>query len=266
MLLPLFLQGNIVIERAVASLLGVNAAASLDYAKFITDTGVLLFAVPLGLASLSVISRMTDTECHALVARILPGLLLFTVPISTAVAVHSHIIIELIYQRGAFGTASTQLTQTILRGFALGFWAQVVSYVLLKTLSARLRNTEVFRLMALALAANALINIGLYRFLGPIVLGLGSCAYALVLMLGAARALNVLSDIVNRLTRLAGGAVLYAILASILPQEGIQAMAASVLLFCVYWPVFITASPLMRGDARRWISVVWRRTRTRPSV
>jgi putative peptidoglycan lipid II flippase len=225
---------------------------------------VLLFAVPLGLASLSVISRMTDAECHGLVTRILPGLLLFTVPISIAVAVHSHIIIELIYQRGAFGATSTQLTQTILRGFALGFWAQVISYVLLKTLSARLRNREVFRLMALALAANVVINIGLYRILGPIVLGLGSCAYGLVLMLGAARALDVLSDIVSRLIWLAGGALLYAVCASALPQEGIQAMAGSILLFCVYWTVFIMVSPPMRRDARQWISAVW--TRARPSV
>jgi putative peptidoglycan lipid II flippase len=148
------------------------------------------------------------------------------------------------------------LTQTILRGFALGFWAQVISYVLLKTLSARLRNTEVFGLMASALTANVAINIGLYRILGPIVLGLGSCAYGLVLMLGAARALNVLSGIVIRLVWLAGGAAGYALCASALPQEGTLAIASSVVLFCVYWPAFVLTSPVMRRDARQCFNCV----------
>ena len=250
-LLPLFLQGNIAAERAVASLLGITVAASLDYAKFITDTGVLLIAVPLGLASLSVISRMNDEDCQKLISRVLPSLLLVTIPISTAVAVHSHIIIALIYQRGAFGAASTQLTQTILWGFAIGFWAQVISYVLLKTLSARMRNGEVFKYMALALGANVAINFGFYKFLGPIVLGLGSCAYGIVLTGLTAHALGVLGVIVKRILMLSLGAAGYALLGTFLPQKGILAYLLAGALFTVYWLIFIVALPLMRVDAQR---------------
>jgi putative peptidoglycan lipid II flippase len=259
LLLPLFLQSSIAVERVIASLLGVDVAAALDYAKFITDTGVLLFAVPLGLASLSVVSRMTEEECRQLVARILPALLLGTIPVSAAIAVHSHLVIALIYQRGAFGAGSTQLTEIILWGFALGLWAQVISYVLLKTLSARLRNAEVFRFMGLALGANMVLDVALYRPLGPVVLGLGSCAYGLVLMYCTAQALKVLEVIVWRVAWLTLGAVGYALCAQALPQEGISAIVSAGAAFAVYWAVFIAVLPLTRRDALELISVLGRR-------
>src|SRR6185312_13357906 len=113
MLLPVLLQGNIAAERAVASLLGIAASASLDYAKFITDTGVLLLAVPLGLAGLSAISQMEDSQSDSLLRGLLPGLLLATVPASVALAAHSPLVIATIYQRGQFGPEATNLTQTI---------------------------------------------------------------------------------------------------------------------------------------------------------
>lgn len=249
MLLPIFMQLNIAAERAVASFLGVNVAASLDYAKFITETGVLLIAVPLGLASLSVISRMSDDECRALLERVLPGLLLITIPLSTALAVHSHLIIAFIYQRGAFGPASTTLTQTILWAFGVGFWTQVISYVLVKTLSARLRNREVFRFMALALTGNVILNICLYKFAGPSTLGIGNCVYGLVLTVSAARALGVGSIVLRRATLLALGAVGYSLCALALPRDGRWAIATAILFFCCYWTAFASMFTVLRTDA-----------------
>ena len=160
-LVPVLLQGNIVAERAVASLLGVGTSAALDYAKFISDTGVLLFAVPLGLAGLSAISKMTDARAHATLSELLPPLLLATVPVSMVLAANSHWVVAIIYERGRFDTTSTHLTQIILWGYAAGFWAQVASYVLIKALSARLRNHDVCRFMAAALIANAVVNFAL---------------------------------------------------------------------------------------------------------
>lgn len=253
-LLPAFLQTNIVAERAVASLLGVNVAASVDYAKLITDTGVLLFAVPLGLASLSVVSRMTDQQTRELLMRVMPGLLLFSVPVSAALAAHSHLIITIIYQRGAFGTASTELTKTLLWSFAIGFWAQIISYVLLKTLSAKLRNREVFRLMAFALASNVLINVAFYRVLGPVVLGLGSCSYALVLTVGAARALGVLQRLTLRAIVLLFGAVGYSLLAMRLPHSDVWSLIPAAALFCVYWGSMVALVPFLRRDALTLLS------------
>jgi putative peptidoglycan lipid II flippase len=255
-LVPILLQGNIVAERAVASSLGVGTSAALDYAKLISDTGILLFAVPLGLAGLSTISKMSDAEAYATLSRLMPPLLLATVPFSTGLAVNSHWVIAIIYQRGQFDATSTHLTQIILWGYAVGFWAQVASYVLVKALSAKLRNGEVFRFMAVALLSNTLINFSLYRVLGPSVLGVGGCAYGVVLLVLSARALDVWPVVVGRLAWLALGSVGYALSSLAVVGQGGLGMMEAALWFAAYWIAFITAVPVLRGDVRsifaRW--------------
>lgn len=52
LLLPLLLQGNITLERALSSLVSLEAVSSLDYAKFVTETVVFL-SVPVAFAGLS---------------------------------------------------------------------------------------------------------------------------------------------------------------------------------------------------------------------
>lgn len=43
LLLPLLLQGNITLERALSSLVSLEAVSSLDYAKFVTETVVFFY-------------------------------------------------------------------------------------------------------------------------------------------------------------------------------------------------------------------------------
>jgi putative peptidoglycan lipid II flippase len=259
LLLPLLLQGNIAAERAVASLLGVDVSAALDYAKFITDTGVLLLAVPLGLAGLSAISRMSASETTELLARVIPPLLLATIPVSVALAMHGQLVVSIIYQRGNFGEASTTLTKTILWGFAIGFWAQVVSYVLMKALSAQLRNREVFRFMAIALVCNAAVNFGLYRWLGPVVLGLGGCVYGAVLLALSARALGVQYLVASRLIWLAVGSAAYGPMTLLIPSRGWAGVVSAGALFAVYWIAYVALVPALRQD----LQPLWRKWRLR---
>lgn len=259
LLLPVLLQGSIAAERAVASLLGVDVAAALDYAKFITDTGVLLLAVPLGLAGLSTISRMGRAETESLLARVLPPLLLATIPFSVALASHGQLVVSLIYQRGHFGEESTRLTSTILWGFAVGFWPQVASYVLMKALSAQLRNVEVFRFMAVALLSNVLIDFGLYRWLGPGVLGLGSCSYGLALLFFSSRALGLGRLVGERIIWLSLGSLGYAALASLMPVRGLIGGSVVTALFLVYWIAYTALVPVLRRD----VSQLWNMWRLR---
>lgn len=246
--LPIILQGNIVAERAVASLLGVSASSALDYAKFITDTGVLLLAVPFGLAGLSTFSQMSRENTKAMIEKSLPIMLIATIPLSVGLLAHGELVISLVYQRGSFDAASTLLTETILRGFAAGFWAQVISYILIKALSAQLRNKEVFCYMALALGANVLINFLLYRWVGPSVLGMASCAYAFVLLALASRSLGVGKVISKRCLWFSPGVIGYLLLASLVPKQGIEGLLFAVALFVPYWALFIACAPPLRGD------------------
>lgn len=259
LLLPVLLQGNIAAERAVASLLGVQVSAALDYAKFITDTGVLLLAVPLGLAGLSAISKMSVDATKALLERILPPLLLITIPFSVALAMHGQLVVAAIYERGNFRQDSTALTETILWGFAISFWAQAISYVLMKALSAQLRNSEVFRFMAVALLANVAINFGLYHWLGAAVLGVGGATYGLVLLCFSTRALHVGQLVAIRLRWLSIGSIGYGALTLLVPGRGIFGIIAAAFLFVAYWVGFVALVPVLRRDVRP----LWSRWRLR---
>jgi len=245
---PFLLQGSVVTERAVASLLSTGAAAALDYAKFITDTGILLFAVPLGLASLSVIAKMNDEMTRAKLTQVLPSLLFATVPISMVLAVNSHTVIALIYQRGSFDEKSTRITEMILGGYAVSFWAQVVSYVLVKALSAKLRNGTVCLCMAFALSANIAINLCLYRYLGPVVLGLGGCAYSVVLLFLSAYELNVVNVIAHRLKFWAPGSIGYAISSLVLMKYGGANAPVAAVWAVIWWGIFVATVPTLKSD------------------
>ncbi len=250
MLIPVLLQGNTVAERAVASLLGVSTFAALDYAKFISDTGILLFAVPLGLAGLSAISKMSDEEARVSLERLLPPLLLASVPVSMALAVNCRWVIAIVYQRGHFDAESTHLTQLILWGYALGFWAQVASYVLMKSLSARLLNTAVFRIMAAGLVVNMVINFSFYRVVGPAVLGIGSCANGVVLFALSTRALGLTGTVLKRLAWLALGSLGYASIEMMPIAQGWLGMLVAAIWFMAWWGAFIAVVPTLRTDAR----------------
>jgi putative peptidoglycan lipid II flippase len=82
LLLPIILQGNIIIERRIASFLGTDVIASLDYAKFVTETGLLLLAVPVSLVGLSKLSGLSIDRVKTNLEQFIPVLLLVTIPIS----------------------------------------------------------------------------------------------------------------------------------------------------------------------------------------
>ncbi|WP_196812847.1 murein biosynthesis integral membrane protein MurJ [Cupriavidus sp. WS] len=253
LLLPLLLQGNIVAERAVASLLGTDTVAALDYARFITDTGVLLLAVPVGLAGLATIGRMSDEQLNFTLNKIIPLLLLATVPLSIALAVNSKLLISLVYERGAFDSGSTKLTGVILVGCAAGFWAQVISYVLIKVMNARFRNREVFIFMAAGLLANTVINVGLYQLIGPVVLGLGNCAYGIVILACCCWRMKLADLFIRRAACFSVAAVVYVLLGRSVPTVGWQGLIAAVVLFFAYWIGVIVFIPILRRDLSLFI-------------
>lgn len=256
-LLPFMLQGNIAIERAVASLMGISVVASLDYAKFITETGTLLLAVPLGLAGLSALSNLNSQGVSRYLERILPILLMVTLPISAFLAVHSEIVIQLIYGRGAFNTLSVNLTKNILLGLAIGFWAQIVGYVLIKVLNAQLRNSEAVKYMGVALGANALINIFLYRIAGPFTLGLGTSIYGFVLFILTLKALKLTRVTLPYIVWLGLGAILYTPVGLYFAIDGWIGLGVATFVFVIFWSVYVLIVPKLRESASNTLVLLY---------
>lgn len=191
LLLPVVLQGSVVTERIVASLLGDQVVAAVDYARFVAATGVNLLAVPLGLAGLAALSGVDVGVARERLAGILPGLLLVVAPISVVLTVGSAPVVEVLYARGAFDATAVTTSAAVLTGFGVGFWAQSCAYVLVKALNAAGRNRMAAGSLIAGLVVTSGLNLALHAALGPVALGLAASAGSVVTTVVAGWALGV---------------------------------------------------------------------------
>jgi putative peptidoglycan lipid II flippase len=248
LLLPVILQGNIALERVIASLIGLIVVSALDYARFLTDTLIFLVSMPVALAGLVSWSGLDEAEMRERLKRVLVLMLLIAVPTSVFLSVHSHRVVAALYGRGAFDAQSVQATGDILFGISLGLWAQVVGYVLIKALNAQLRNRSVLWVMASALAANAITNIALYGRLGAMTLGLGNTVYGLVLLVGALSALGLWRELASSSMMIVLGSAGYLLANFFLPlSENVWSSLVLAGTFALaYWSVWVGVVPSLR--------------------
>ena len=189
--LPLAEQGNVWIERLMASRLTIGAVASLDYARSLTESALLLISQPLGMAVLSHHAKDPRAQTEAL----LRPLLAVTLPASAFLLVFATDIVRLIYFRGAFGDEALLLTSQYLRGSTLGLWAATLAWILIRILNGEGRNLLAALIIVSGYAVNIAINLlGSSIKLDPgtamLVLGVGEATRSVVLLAGVVAALQ----------------------------------------------------------------------------
>lgn len=259
LLIPVLLQIHFSTERIVASLIGDQVVAALDYAKFISETAVLLLAVPFGLAGLAGFAREDEAAFRRKAGSVLLTLILVSLPVSAVVLASAEPILRLLFMRGAFDATSLHTTQLILTGLGFGLWAQVAGYALVKFLNARMRNREAVVIVALALGTNVLFNLLAYRWLGAAALGVGASLYGLLLFgLGVWRL-----DIAGTLARPLGLLILLAmgylaLVHWLLPGAAIQLVPA-MLCALTYWGGALLLIPLLRRQVLEIFEMIRRR-------
>lgn len=259
-LLPFFLQGAIGVEKAIASLIGGGGVAALDYAKFITESGIYMIAVPLGLVGLSMLSDFTERELPKWVGHKVILVLLVCVPASFALYAFGEIIIRLVYQRGAFDAQATELTASILKFLGIGFWAQVGGYFFMKVLNARMRNHAFIRIMLVALVVQSAVSYFGYNVWGARILGLSVSIYGVITFLAGAVALRLPGKVFKVLAWLlvggcgAVGAVQLAGKSGF--SEGIQ-----VVLFGCVWLICVVGVSLLRHECIGYLRTIFEHAR-----
>ncbi|PRY11419.1 lipid II flippase MurJ [Kineococcus rhizosphaerae] len=247
LLLPVVLQSSVVLERVVASLLGEEVVAAVDYARFVATTGVNLLAVPLGLAGLAVLAGLDASAARARLAPVLPGLLLVVVPASVVLVVGAAPVVEVLYARGAFDARAVRTSAAVLAGFGVGFWAQSTAYVLVKALNAAGRNAVAALALVAGLLVTVAVNVGLHGVLGPVTLGLATSAGSVVTTVVAARALGVGGFLLRWTASCLPVAVVAGCAAHVVPWGGLPGCAA---IGAVVLAVFAGACALVPGWRR----------------
>ncbi len=196
--LPFAEQGNVWLERLLASRLMTGTVASLDYARTLTDTALLLISQPLGLA---VLSSAPASNNRARIEAIAKPILAMSIPASMFLAVFAPDVARLVFARGAFQETAILLTSEALRGVAVGLWAATLGWILLRLLNSTGRNMAAAIVLASAYGLNAVFNLGSSFFVapdaGPLWLGLGESLRGFVLLGGIALLLGCASPLMR---------------------------------------------------------------------
>jgi len=153
--LPAAEQTSIWLERLLASKLTTGAIASMDYARTLTDSALLLVSQPIGLA---VLSHGAEGKLKEQAEAITRFVAIVMMPASAFIFVFAPDIVRTIFQRGAFNALGVELTSQALRGISIGLWASTLGWILLRLLNRANRSTLAAGILVASYLANIAMN------------------------------------------------------------------------------------------------------------
>ena len=171
---------------STASRVGTGAVASLDYARTLTESALLLISQPVGLAVLSSAKPKEPSDQIESIAR---PILALAVPASAFLFMFAPDIVRLVFFRGAFNEQAVILTSQALQGISCGLWAATLGWILIRILNGTGRNFVAALIIVIAYLVNIGINL-LTSYLphisesGTLLLGLGEATRGIVLLAG----------------------------------------------------------------------------------
>ena len=254
--IPIAFQINGIIERRVASLVSEDAMVAVDYARFITETLIILVAMPFGLAGLSTMASMNVEAFRKAKILAFRALLYVGIPLSALLYVNANLIVAIIFERGAFGSHSVDVTAQILSGMAIGIWGQLLGYAGAKFMSARGQNTGalIASLLGVAFSVTTLL-FGQSSF-GISVLGAAAALQGLVFGSFILWRMEVFRELGLEIFSLILIAISYVFSAEILINFNQKNIWSSVSFAILFWAIFFIALPWHRRTAIEAISLI----------
>lgn len=232
--MPLFSQSVIITEKIEASDVGVDAVAAVDYARIISDTGILLLAVPIGLASLPTFAILAEAEFRARLAALTRPLLALAVLCGSLLYLLAGPLVQLLFGRGEFGESSVAITSSIVRGLSVGIGALLLSYVLTKALNARGANIQAILSVGVAAVVTIVARPFLVDTYGAAGLGKAVSIGAVFGALTAALLAGVVLSLLRGLLVLSPTLATIFAASALIPDGTSSALAASVCVAAVW--------------------------------
>src|SRR3954451_21830849 len=237
---------NVLINSILGGLVSPGAPRAIDAAFRIYMLPQGLFSVAIATVLFPALSRFAARKdvdgLRALLATGMRQILLLLVPAPAATLVLAEPITRLIYQHGAFGSASTDGGSTALLWFSFSLPSSGLNLLLTRTFFSLQRPWITTWIAGINLAVNAAVSVALYRPLGiaGIVIGtaIGSAAMTAAQVLVLRRQLHGRLEMTRTAAALA------------------RMLAAAALLGVVAWGVWhVLDSALGRGLAAQALSV-----------
>jgi peptidoglycan biosynthesis protein MviN/MurJ (putative lipid II flippase) len=187
------------IDRAAASFAGVGAVASLDYARAFVETPQVLVGYAVGTVALSRFSSVPRDTVPAQVAALIFPLITGVLGLMLIVMVTAPQLVTVAYRRGRFDSAAVVLVSDALRGLAIGAAFMMAVFIMMRIISAQMRNRENIVPMGVAVLVEAAVALLLVPRLGLLGVGLAVSLMQLTLFTFLAARLGVLADCRRRI-------------------------------------------------------------------
>jgi putative peptidoglycan lipid II flippase len=156
-----------VVDQAMAALLPSGSVAALGYANKMILGGLSISTAALGTASLPYLSRMVAAgdwaSCRHTLKRYSALIVGTTVPFALLVILFSRPIIKLMFERGAFMPADTELVSRVQICYAIQIPFYIWNMIFVCFISAVRRNSVLMYVSALALVLDVILNLALMR-------------------------------------------------------------------------------------------------------
>ena len=177
-------QVNSLIDTVLASMLATGSISWLYYADRLLELPIGLVAVALGTVLLPNLSRLASRDDGAGFARtvgwgVRMGVLL-GVPASVALYLLAGPLIATIFFHGEMTALDVAMTTLALKAFAIGVLPLVLVKVLAPAYFAREDTRTPFRLAAVAVVVNVVLNLSMFRWFGHVGLALATSVAAWV--------------------------------------------------------------------------------------
>lgn len=164
------MQINLFVDLIIASLLPAGAISWLYYADRLNQLPLGIVGIAVGTALLPMLSRAVSggrtKEAAHLFNRALEICLLLALPAATALLVMPHILIMVLFERGAFTASDTAATSAVLMGYAIGLPAYIVGKVFQSASWARQDTWTPVKVAVVVTILNVILALTLVQFMG----------------------------------------------------------------------------------------------------
>jgi putative peptidoglycan lipid II flippase len=180
-----FLMASVaVVDQSMAAMLPAGSVSALGYANRIVNGIAALGATALSAATLPYFSRMAAAAdwagCRHTLKRYVVLIAGTTVPFTLLLIAFSRPVSRLLYQRGAFTAADTELVAHIQAFYALQIPFLMLCTLLVRFLSAIRRNDLLMYGCAINLTVNITLNFALMKIWGVAGIALSTAAVYIV--------------------------------------------------------------------------------------
>lgn len=187
------------IDRAAASFAGVGAVASLDYARAFVETPQVLVGYAVGTVALSRFSSVPRDTVSAQAAALIFPLITGALGLMLIVIAGAPELVTIAYRRGRFDASAVRLVSDALRGLAIGAAFMMAVFIMMRIISAQMRNRENIVPMGVAVLVEAGTAFLLVPRLGLLGVGLAVSLMQVTLFILLGSRLGLLSDCGRRL-------------------------------------------------------------------